>query len=356
VTAVVALGRIVPEGEVIKLSVSNAEDSRVNQILVKEGDFVQANQVIALLQGIDRRKADLRDAEAEVRLRQAELAKAKQGDAKQAELVAQQALINRQSAQLRAETRQKQAAIASAKATLREAQLSYQRQRALAQEGAIGRADVDIAQRDFETAQATLREKQADLEQTLTTLQADIAQERAKLAALQEVRPVDVEITQAQLEKARIAVEQAKADLDDAQVRVPVAGRILRINTQVGEQVNISEGIVELAQTDQMYAIAEVSETDITKVRQGQRATIFSEYGGLKSQIKGTVEQISLQTGRKTLQDPDSSSSTAQNPTTDQDARIVEVKVRIDPEDSPKVAAQTNLQVQVKIDITPSKR
>lgn len=32
VTAVVALGRIEPEGEVIKLSVPNAQDSRVNQI------------------------------------------------------------------------------------------------------------------------------------------------------------------------------------------------------------------------------------------------------------------------------------------------------------------------------------
>ena len=39
---VVALGRLVPKGEVIQLSVPNAEDSRVNQILVTEGDFVEA--------------------------------------------------------------------------------------------------------------------------------------------------------------------------------------------------------------------------------------------------------------------------------------------------------------------------
>ncbi|MGD1930846.1 MAG: hypothetical protein ACFB12_18240, partial [Leptolyngbyaceae cyanobacterium] len=44
---VVALGRLVPKGEVIQLSVPNAEDSRVNQILVTEGDFVEAGQVIA---------------------------------------------------------------------------------------------------------------------------------------------------------------------------------------------------------------------------------------------------------------------------------------------------------------------
>ena len=44
VAAVVALGRIAPEGEIIKLSVPNAQDSRVNQILVKEGDFLTLSQ------------------------------------------------------------------------------------------------------------------------------------------------------------------------------------------------------------------------------------------------------------------------------------------------------------------------
>ena len=35
----------------------------------------------------------------------------------------------------------------------------------------------------------------------------------------------------------------------------------------------------------------------------------------------------------------------------DKDARVVEVKVRLDPEDSEKVAGLTNLQVRVKIDL-----
>jgi HlyD family secretion protein len=61
----------VPDGEVIKVSVSNAQDSRLNQIFVKEGDRVQANQVIALLKGFDRREANLQDADAEVKLRRA---------------------------------------------------------------------------------------------------------------------------------------------------------------------------------------------------------------------------------------------------------------------------------------------
>lgn len=351
VVAVVALGRIEPQGEVIKLSVPNAQDSRVNQILVQEGDFVKANQVIAILQGIDRSKADLRDAEADVRLRQAELALARQGDTKKAQLAMQRAAIARLQAQLQTETMQRKAAIVSAQATQSDAELTYQRRQALAQAGAIRRADLDEAQRDLATAQATLTERRAELEKTVTTLQAEIVQERAELAELQEVRPVDIEIAQEQLVKAKIAVEQRRADLEDAQVRVPVAGQILRINTRIGEQVNTSLGIVELAQTNQMFAIAEVSETDIGKVRKGQRATITSEYGGFTGEIQGTVEQISLQIGRRTLQQDSSGGSTG-NPTTDQNSRIVTVRIRIDPDDSPKVAALTDMQVRVKLDIT----
>jgi HlyD family secretion protein len=223
VSAVVALGRIEPEGEVIKLSVSNAQDSRVNQILVKEGDFVKANQVIAILQGIDRRQADLR-----------ELRKAQQGDAKLGQLAAQRAAIERLQAQLQTQTVQRKAAIASTEATLRNAQLTYQRRQALVREGALRRDELDTAQRDLATTQAELATRQAELDQTVRTLQAEIAQEQAKLRELQEIRPVDVEIARAQLEKARILVTQKKAILEDAEVRVPIAGQILRINTRIG--------------------------------------------------------------------------------------------------------------------------
>lgn len=346
VKAVVALGRIEPEGEVIKLSVSNAQDSRVNQILVKEGDFVKANQVIAILQGIERRQADLRDAEADVRLRQAELTKAQQGDAKQAQLDAQRAIIERLQAQLQTQPEQKKAAIASTEATLRNAQLTYQRRQALVREGAQRRDELDTAQRDLETAQAELTSRKAELDQTVKTLQAEIMQEQAKLRELQEVRPVDVEIARAQLEKAKISVTQKMAILEDAEVRVPIAGQILRINTRIGEQVSTSQGIVELAQTDRMFVTAEVSETDIPKVRRGQRAIITSEYGGFPGAIKGHVEQIGLRIGKKSLQD----SSTSNSPTTDQNARVFAVRVRIDKEDSPKVAALTDIQVRVKLE------
>lgn len=345
VAAVVALGRLEPDGEVIKLSVPNAQDSRVNRILVKEGDRVRAGQLIALLQGIDRRQADVRDARADVRLQQATLTKVQQGEAKKAQLVAQQATIARSEAQLQAETQQRQAAIASSTATLRNAALTYQRRQTLQREGAIARADLDTAQREWDTARAELAERNAALQQTLTTLPAEIAQERAKLAELREVRPVDLQIAAAQLEKAEIAVQQRQALLEDVQVRAPISGQILRINTRIGEQVNTAQGIMELARTEQMVVTAEISEIDVSKVHNGQRATITSEYGGFIGEIHGMIAHISLQVGRRSLQDANAVNS----PTIDSNARIIAVKIRIDPNDNAKVASFTNMQVRVKL-------
>jgi HlyD family secretion protein len=344
--SVVALGRLEPEGEVIKLSVPNAQDSRVNQILVTEGERVEANQVIAILQGIERREADLQDAEADVRLRQAELLKTQQGDSKLAQIETQKAAIEKLKAQLSTSKIQRQAEIDTAAANLRNVERTYERRQQLQQQGAIATAAVDDAKRDLEVAQASLREKTASLNQTLETLEAEISQETSRLSALSEVRPVDIDIAQAQLEKARIAVTQKQANLRDAEVRVPIGGQILRINTRVGEQVNTQQGIVELAKTNQMYAIAEIPEANIGKVREGQTATISSEYNSFGGELRGTVQSIGLQIGKKNQPDPGGSS-----PTTDQNARIVTVKVKIDPKDSEKVARFTNMQVRVKLDI-----
>jgi len=288
-TTVVARGKIIPEWDIIKLSVSNAEDSRVNKMLVKVGDRVQANQVIAILQGADQRLADLKAAQANVKLLQAKLAKAQQGETKPGAIAAQRATVARLKAQLPAEVKQKQADIAGAEAALREATLTYQRRQILSREGAIGQAELDAARKELETAQATLAAKAAGLTQTETTLRAQTAEEQAKLAELQQVLPSDVAIAQAELEKALIEVEQKKADSEDAQVRAPVAGQILRINTKVGEQVNTQLGIVDLGRTEQMFVRAEVYETDLTKIRKEQRATVASEYGAFREKFTGRL-------------------------------------------------------------------
>jgi len=340
---VVALGRLVPKGEVIQLSVPNAADSRVNQILVEEGDWVEPGQVIAILQGFERRQRNLEEAMKTVELHQARLDQLRAGEAKQAELAAQAANIARLEAQLQNELLEREAAIDSAEAALRQAQSTHDRNFALANAGAMSAQVLDQSRESLEQAQAALEERQAQLSTTSETLKNQIDQERSILAQLQEVRPVDLRVAAVELERAEIAVEQRRAALEDTRVRAPVAGQVLRINTQVGERVNIEEGIVELGQTDQMFAIAEVYETEITRVKIGQFATLVSEYGGFDGIVRGSVEHISPQVGQRSL------SAGSTNPTTDENQRVVEVRIQIYPDDNAKVADLTNMQVRVHI-------
>ena len=350
VSKVIATGKLLPEGGVIKISVINAQDSRVEKLLVQEGDFVEANQAIAILQGEEKAQQQLRDAQANVEIKQGQLSRIQQGEAKQGEITGQLAVISEIEARLATETRQKEAQISQAEATLRNALGKYQRYTPLAQEGAIGVSLLNDVQEELEKAKGAIVQLEAELEHTKSTLQAKLAQEKANLAQLQEVRPIDVAIAQAELKQARIQVEQHKAELDNTNVRVPVAGQILRINTRVGEQVNVSQGIAELGQTKQIYAIAEIQETDITKISLGQPATIKSEYGGFKGEIKGTVAKIGLQIGKSQI---DENQQNPDNPANDLNERVVEVKIRLNPEDSSAVAAFTGMQVKVNIDVTP---
>ncbi|MGD1896134.1 MAG: HlyD family efflux transporter periplasmic adaptor subunit [Phormidesmis sp.] len=341
---VVALGQLKPSGEIIQLSVPNAEDSRVNRLLVTEGDFVVADQVIAVLQGFERRQRDLQAAQKAVELHQAKLNQLMAGEGNQSEIAAKEAAIAELQARRRNQILENEAAIASARAELSRARLTQERNTTLVKEGALSQAQLDQSSEALANAEAMLIRRQAQLNNSLQTLSEQIEQERNLLANLSEVRPTDVAVSQVELEQAEIAVAQRQADLEETQVRVPTGGQILQINTRVGERVNTDEGIIELGDTQQMMAIAEIYETDVAQVEVGQNATVTSEYGGFEGQLRATVDHVGLQIGARGLSDGST------NPTTDENQRVVEVRLKIHPDDSPKVASLTNKQVRVEID------
>ena len=97
------------------------------------------------------------------------------------------------------------------------------------------------------------------------------------------------------------------------------------------------QGILELGRVDRMYAIAEVYETDIGKVRVGQPATVSSR--AFSSTLSGMVERIRQQV-RKLDQ-------LGTDPAARKDARIVEVEIRLD--NAAPAAGLTNLQVEIII-------
>lgn len=339
VKAVGALGRLEPQGEVINLSApSSLEGTRITQLLVKKGTRVRKGQAIAILDGHARRRAALQQAQKQVQVALARLAQVKAG-AKAGDITAQKATITRLQAELHGETAAQKAAIARLEADLANAQSENRRYQHLYKQGAITASDSDTKRLRVKTVQQQLKESEATLNRTVETIQDQLSEAKAKLTSIAEVRPTDVQVAQSELDSAITAVKEAQADLDLTYIRAPKDGQILEIHTWPGESIS-SSGIAELGQTNQMYVVAEVYETDIQKVHLGQSASITST--GFSGTLRGTVTEMDLQVTKQKIVNI--------NPTADTDRKVVEVKIRLDdPGDIMRVAALTGLQVQVVI-------
>ena len=446
IKTITALGKLQPQGEVIKLSApTSTNGNRVDRLLVKEGDRVKAGQIVAILDSHDRLQSALAEAQQQVVAARAKLAQTKAG-AKSGEIGAQVAKsrqvqvelekdrssqvdeITRVQAQWNGDLTEQAAKLqqvrvelqndratqadeitrvkaqwdgdrATQLATMQRLQASFQnakseftRNQQLQAEGAISKSLLDNKQLAVDTAQQQLAEAQAtlnridrtsrqqlrqaqtklhrinssgqqqqaaaqavlnrinltgkqQLNQAQTKLQRtnssggqQVASAQATLAQVREVRTVDVNAAQAEVDRTIANAKQAQASLAQSSVTAPQSGEVLYIHTRQGEVVS-SDGIVEIGQTEQMEAIAEVYQSDVGKVRLGQRAKVSSE--AIAGELTGTVSQIGAQVRRQTIVNTD--------PSTNIDARIVEVHVTLDRPSSQKAARSTNLQVRVTI-------
>lgn len=341
IKTVTALGRLEPAGEIIQVSVSSAsEGNRIEELLVAEGDEISRGQTIAILDGRDRAEAALRQAQARVTVAQANLARVRAG-AQTGEIEAQQAAIARIEAERDNDIAAQQATVSRVEAELRNAQTEYDRYQQLYNKGAVSASQRDSKELTLATAREQLAEAKANLNRIQSAKQQQITEARATLNQITEVRPVDVDVAAAELTEAQAAVATAQAELDRAFIKSPQVGTVLKILTRPGEVVSSNEGIARIGQIERMYAIAEVYESDITKVEIGQPATITSS--AIERELTGTVEQIGLEIERQEVVNTD--------PTANIDAKVVEVQVKLDEASSKQVAGLTNLLVNVQIQL-----
>lgn len=335
---IAALGRLEPEAEIIQLSApKDLDGDRIVQLLIKQGDRVQKNQVVAVLDSRDRLQVGLQQAQGQVHVAQAKLAQIKAG-AKIGELQAQQATIARLQADRQGEFATQQAEIARWSAEVRTARSEFNRFEQLYQQGAIAASNLDSKRLALDTTQAQLNQAHAKQTQASESLQAQLSEATANLNRIAEVRPTDIQTAQTEIDSAIAAVKRAETELDQAYIRASIDGQILKIHTRIGEKINDS-GIADLAQTDRMVAVAEVYQSDIANVKIGQPATITSQ--AFSGELRGTVSQIGLQVNQQEV--------FSNQPGENLDRRVIEVKIRLSPEGSKQVSELTNLQVQTAI-------
>ncbi|MEL6129644.1 MAG: ABC exporter membrane fusion protein [Cyanobacteria bacterium J06627_3] len=340
ISTVTALGRLEPEGEIIQLTApTSAQESRIQELLVKEGDVVEQGQVIAILDNRDLMQAALQKAKQQVQIAQSQLAQVQAG-AQTGDLQAQRAEIARLEADQAGNISTQRATIARLEAEVQNAQIEAGRYESLYQQGAVSESERDAKQLTYTTAERQLQEAQASLARIESAGQEQIIQARARLDSLAEVRPVDVTTAEAEVQSAIATVAEANANLDKTYVRAPLNGQVLKIHTRSGETID-SEGIATLGQTAQMFVVADVYQDDITKIEPGQPVTVTTPV--LDIELQGTVQRIGLQVEAQEVINED--------PAANIDAKVIEVHIQLDEAARKTVAGLTNLQVTATIQI-----
>lgn len=354
--AVKASGQVVANAKVVPVqsaALSSPAGGIVAEILVREGERVQAGQVLLRFQSsrqtasVAQAEADLRRAQARlnelktgprpqevqaskasVDLAQAQLAKLRQGARPEDVAAAEAALAAAQAEQQRVREGTPPEQIASALAEMDNAAAALQQAQA-AYDQVAWRPDIGALPQALQLKQATnnynaakarydqlvkgptaasLAKAQAEVQRAEAELKkvkapataADIAAAEAEVRRAQAQfdllnagsRPETVAVGEAEVAAAEAALRQAKAALGDLELRAPFAGSVASIVPKVGEYAAPGATVVWLADlSNWQIETTDLTELNIVNVREGDPATItFDGISGLE--LSGTVARI----------------------------------------------------------------
>jgi multidrug resistance efflux pump len=145
-----------------------------------------------------------------------------------------------------------------------------------------------LPRRDYQEKQFTLEKTKTEYENHL----AKIAQKKREFAADLQVKTIEKQRTENQL-------EQAKSGLKGMQIKAPTDGMVLytdhwneRRKVQVGDVVWGGLPILSLPDLDEMEALAQVNEVDGPKLAVGNKATVVLD-SYPNTEITATVKDIS---------------------------------------------------------------
>jgi HlyD family secretion protein len=296
--AIIAESSVIPARDTV---LSFAASGMVGEVLVKEGDAVQAGQVLARLSGTQALQADLSGAELEMLTAQQDLDNLNQNAALQRSQ-AQQDLADAQKALQDAKNdrfaknlaRVSQATIDAAQAdlviakdSLKKAQESY--------DHFINRSETDImrAQSLDQLAAAQQRVEKAQYQlqwligrpDSIEIAQADakIAVAQAKLDDVQNrfdllkdgPDPQQAALIAARLKNAQDKAASAKASLADLELKAPFGGTVSSLNLKAGAFVQPGIEVAKLADTSSwLVKTKDLTELNVARIQPGMKATV----------------------------------------------------------------------------------
>lgn len=257
-------GRI--DGDTV--DISPKRDGKIVQITVREGDSVEAGQVLArILSPQDEAQVAAQKAnvvENERKLDEAQSAGPARVALAEANLAASQAELVRTQAELQ------------------QAQQDAERYPPLVETGAAPRQTSDQQQTKVKVARASV---DASHKQMLAA-QASLEQAKAQLAQIATAK--------ATLASSRAQLQRFQANVTDLTITAPIAGTILTRSAEPGRVVAAGQTILTMVDLHKLYLRGFVPEGEVGKLKVGQAAQVYLD-SNPKEAIQAEVIRIDPQ-------------------------------------------------------------
>jgi HlyD family secretion protein len=200
---------------------------------------------------------------------------------------------------------------------------------------------VSQAQSELDAARLLLDKAARAHELNVEAADAQLRVIEATLKATEQKIPLESLEKTVAVAAERLALAEVRAPAQPAQMVV------LKVLGRPGELTS-GQPVFYLGDTSQMYAVAQVYDTDVHRVRPGQAARISCralepvlQKALQKDHMPGVVEWVGRMVSHNSL--------FAVNPAAETDRRVVEVKIRL--ERSDVVASFINMEVDAAIDV-----
>jgi HlyD family secretion protein len=184
----------------------------------------------------------------------------------------------------------------------------------------------DVSASDLEARRATAEMARRSL-----------AQAQQDRSALTESREPDSAVLVSEIHEAEAERARLEADLQMYRIVSPVSGTVLKLLSHAGEIAGPS-GIAEVLEDGPIYAIAEVAEADIFRVKVGDPAHVKGEL--LPLEADGVVESIGRQVAGAEVLTSDPAAFT--------DKRIIPVKIRLSGVEPSQVLIHARVSVLIR--------
>ena len=226
--------------EVTDAQLSFKSPGRVVERLVSEGQRVTPGQLVARLDDAEQVQ--------EVALRRAELT------------AAQAVLAELEAGSRPQEIAAANAAVRSAEAERERTRLEFKRQQELLAKNAVSNREFEVAQAQLTVAEARVNE---------ATARAKLVQEGPRAETIRQAR--------ARTEQAAAAVALAQNRLDHTRLVSPLGGIVLSHHVEPGEFVVAGTPVVTVADIAHMWVRAYLNQTDLGRLRLGQKVAVRTD-------------------------------------------------------------------------------